>query len=112
MITIIGGQEWEQDMCRRVVEWCLDYFKIDCTIRLRLGPYRNCYGSCVEGTKEHSYDIEIAYNQGLRDIVATIVHEIVHVKQWETDKWKGDGEGEANAIQYWLTDKIWKEGII
>ena len=28
------------------------------------------------------------------NFVATVVHEMVHVMQWETDTWDGDGEAE------------------
>ena len=110
--TIIGGQEWEQDMCRRVIDWCMDYFYIDCKICLTLGPYRDCYGWCKEGKKEHTYDVFVAFNQDLRDYIATLVHELVHVKQWETGEWKGTGEKEAEKLQYKLTDKLWKNGTI
>jgi len=37
---------------------------------------------------------------------------MVHVMQWETGKWSGEGEREANKLQYKLTDKLWKEGIL
>jgi hypothetical protein len=32
--------------------------------------------------------------------------------QWETGIWKGTGEREASNLQYKLTDKLWKEGIL
>ena len=54
----------------------------------------------------------VAFNQDLRDYIATLVHELVHVKQWETNKWTGDGEKEAEKLQYKLTDKLWKNGIL
>jgi hypothetical protein len=37
---------------------------------------------------------------------------MVHVKQWEKNRWNGDGEAEAERLQYKLTDKMWKEGIL
>ena len=113
MIKVTGGQQWERDMSHRVIEWCMNhYFNLDCDIRLRLGPYKDCYGSCTEGEREHSYEIEVAYNQDLRDFIATIVHEMVHVRQWETGEWEGDGEEECEENQYKITDKIWKDNVL
>ena len=66
----------------------------------------------VRRRDEGGYDIEINFNQSLRDFVATIVHEMVHVKQYATGKWKGTGEREASNLQYKLTDKLWKENIL
>ena len=61
---------------------------------------------------EHSYRIMVAHYQSVRDFVATLVHELIHVKQWETGKWTGNGEKECERLQYKLTDKIWKKGIL
>ena len=52
--------------------------------------------------------IKVCTNQSLRDFVATVMHELVHVQQWETGVWKGDGEEEAEKRQYKLADEYWK----
>ena len=102
----------------KVIDWCLEHFEITPDIKLKLGDYKDfkCWGQCYEGedspSGENHYIVEIAKNQTLRDFVATIVHEMVHVKQWETDSWKGEGEAEANSLQYKLTDKLWKENLL
>ena len=102
----------------KVIDWCLEEFGIYADIKLKLGDYKDfkCWGQCYEGedspSGENHYIVEIAKNQTLRDFVATIVHEMVHVKQWETDSWKGEGEAEANSLQYKLTDKLWKENLL
>ena len=98
----------------KVIDWCLEEFGIYAYINLKLGDYNDfkCWGQCYEGHGKHHYTVEIAKNQTLRDFVATIVHEMVHVKQWETDIWKGEGEAEANSLQYKLTDKLWKENLL
>jgi len=98
----------------KVIDWCLEEFGIYASIKLKLGDYSDfkCWGQCYEGHSEHRYTIEIAKNQTLRDFVATVVHEMVHVKQWETGSWKGEGEAEANRLQYKLTDKLWKDNVL
>ena len=97
----------------KVVDWCLEEFEIYAYIKLKLGDYSDfkCWGQCSQGRKDH-YTIEIAKDQTLRDFVATVVHEMVHVKQWVTNKWLGDGEAEAEMLQYKLTDKLWKENLL
>ena len=113
-ISVAGGEQHERDMTRIVVSWCINHFNLDVhktDINVLLRTYTDCYGTCVDND-EGGYDIEINFNQPLRDFVATIVHEMVHVKQYVTGKWKGTGEQEASNLQYKLTDKLWKENIL
>ena len=98
-------------MTRIVVSWCINHFNLDAHISVSLGAYTDWYGTCIDND-DGGYDIEISFNQSLRDFIATIVHEMVHVKQYVTGKWKGTGEQEANRLQYKLTDRIWKEGVV
>mgnify|MGYP000451013090 CR=1 FL=1 len=103
-----------KNIADKVVEWCCVYYELDAIIKLKVGKYSDfgCWGTCTEGTKENYYNIEIAKDQSLRGFVATVVHEMIHVKQWETGKWKGTGEQEASNLQYKLTDKLWKENLL
>ena len=113
-ITVKGGLPHERDMTRSIVSWCMNHFNLDVhktSINVLLWPVPDCMGTCVDND-EGGYDIEINFNQSLRDFVATIVHEMVHVKQYVTGEWKGTGEREANKLQYKLTDKLWKENIL
>ena len=113
-VKVTGGYQHERDMTRIVVSWCINHFKLDVhntDINVSLEENINCNGTCVDND-EGGYDIEINVNQSIRDFVATIVHEMVHVKQYVTGKWKGTGEREASDLQYKLTDKLWKENIL
>jgi uncharacterized protein YjaZ len=104
---------YEKEIATKVIKWCIEHFNLNCySIRLEIKPYEDCCGSCTEGEKEHSYVIFVASDQPLRDFVATIVHEMIHVNQWETGKWEGDGEKEAEKLQYKLTDVLWKENVL
>ena len=84
-----------------------------------LGDYDDldCWGECTQGKArqrgEHNqYCIRICTQQSLRDLIATVCHEMVHVQQWETNKWRGDGEVEAENRQYILADELWNEGVL
>jgi hypothetical protein len=106
------GNEHEQFMIHGVVDWCINHFDLgDVDINIELKMMEDCWGTCVDND-DGGYDIEISINQSLRDIVATITHEMVHVKQYVTGEWQGEGEREANKLQYELADQIWNEDIL
>tara|TARA_R100000008_G_C3516731_1_gene131721 strand:+ start:317 stop:661 length:345 start_codon:yes stop_codon:yes gene_type:complete len=114
MIRISSGRKHEKQLIEKTIKWCMNKFRlknIDITVRVDT-KYKDCWGSCIEGSRENSYIITVVNKQTIRDFVATIVHEMVHVKQYQTGKWKGDGEREAEKLQYKLTDKLWKENIL
>ena len=85
-------------------------------IVVNIQRYRDikCHGQIqewdVEGSKT-DYCIDLDYEQDLRDFVATIMHELVHLQQYETGEWKGDGEKECERRQYELADEFWKQGL-
>ena len=113
-IKITGKiEKYEQFMVHSIINWCINHFKLegDVDINIELKKMDDYDGSCVDNDNG-GYDIEINFNQSLRDVVATITHEMVHVKQYITDKWQGKGEREANKLQYKLADQIWKENIL
>ena len=113
MIRVNGGTKLHKEMTTKVAKWVLKHYGLKNTILfIQLRPYEDCWGYCVEGRTEHSYRIMVAHDQSVRDFVATLVHELIHVKQWETGKWTGNGEKECERLQYKLTDKIWKKGIL
>ena len=109
---IAGGKKYQKDIAKKTIEWCMESFSLDVAINIKLEKHKDCWGYCLEASDGHPYTIMIATNQSIRDFVATIVHEMIHVMQWETGVWKGSGEREANRLQFKLTDKIWKENII
>ena len=102
-------------LASKVIEWCRDFFSIseDITINFKLDLYEDldCWGVC-EQMDDKVYIISVSSDQSLRDFVATTVHEVVHVKQWETGVWDGDGETEAKKLEYEVTDRMWLEGVI
>ena len=107
----------DEKYCKNVVMYMLNkYYDLEKTrVQVHLNyNYEDldCYGMCVEGVVPHTYIIHVARDQTLRDWVATLVHEMVHVNQWETGEWTGDGEKEAERLQYEITDQLWKEGVL
>jgi hypothetical protein len=110
---------------RKLVEDIIDWFltKFDLhdpshSIKINLSNYDKlqCWGETFQvddlDLNRREYVISIATDQGLRDFIATLMHELVHLHQWERDEWEGDGEKEAEDKQYGLADEYWKEGLI
>ena len=99
---------------RKVIEWFLKKYKLECTVKLKLVAYESidCWGATEEGKKRGEYFIWVAKDQALREFIATLIHELVHVKQYEKKKWSGTGEAEANRLQYKLADRVWIDGVI
>ena len=83
------------------------------TIKVGLVTFKDieCWGECLEG-KDVDYTIDLSTDQPIRDYIATVMHEMIHLRQWETNKWDGDGESEASLFEYILADDFWTCGII
>ena len=72
----------------------------------------NCHGQIQEWDNEKTdYGIDLNYEQDLREFVSTLMHELVHLQQYETGEWVDDGEGEADNRQYDLADEFWEQGL-
>jgi hypothetical protein len=106
-IRVRSGTPAQRRAVRMAVKWCIDYMGLGgVTVNVSLGPYADCWGHCDEGDGESEYDVFIATDQGLRNLIATVTHEMVHVEQWETGTWEGDGEEEAEERQFRLADRV------
>jgi hypothetical protein len=120
MIIIRGGKKHERDAAEKIIQWCFDNkvvvrHGIDIDMKICKYSTYKCWGTCVDSFNDidmSSFDITIANDQSIRDFVATIIHEMVHVNQYITGEWDGDGESEAEYWQYKLADKFWKEGVL
>jgi hypothetical protein len=118
VIEIKGGTQSEKTIAVKVIDWCLDHFNLGwygININMEICKYKTykCWGTCVDDEEEYNeFHLTIANDQSIRDFVATITHEMIHVKQYATGKWRGDGEKECERLQYKLADKLWNEGIL
>ena len=99
------------EMWEDVVRWCcqmmeLEGLTINVYLRDEYSEIKCCGDS--EQVNDTEYNIRIFTGQSLRDFVATITHEMVHIEQWVKNEWSGDGEKEAEDRQYELADAYWK----
>ena len=105
----------KNEVAEKVVCWFKNEMNLHCEVVLRssVSTELGCWGmSWPCERKQNVYHVSVSIDQSMRDFVATLIHEMVHVKQWVTDKYMGDGENEAVRIQYELADKLWKDGVI
>lgn len=117
LIQIKGGKKFERDIADKTISWCIKRLglskmhtlKIDVIIKPIL---KDCFGYCEKIDDNRSFKIVVENNQTLRDFVMTIVHEMVHVKQYARKEWLMDGEPESWGVQEMLTDELWKENIL
>ena len=99
----------------KVIDWLSDYWDVHPEVIFYPVYHKQikCCGQSYEHDWElNTYVIEVSIDQSLRDFIATVVHEMVHVKQWLRQSWWRDGEREAEKLQYKLADMFWKEGLI
>ena len=104
----LGSRCWYESI-EDVVRYCCHRMELEgLDISVKLEESANCCGESWQKTATE-YGMRICTNQNLRDVVATICHEMVHVQQWVKDEWQGDGEKEAEDRQFKLADDYWKK---
>ena len=119
VVEIKGGTQSEKSIAVKVIDWCFEkgiVTKSNIDINMEILEDNDCWGSCIESDgirlDTEGFDITISNEQSVRDFIATIMHEMIHVNQYITGEWEGDGEKEAEDRQYKLTDKFLKEILI
>tara|TARA_R100000697_G_C5379636_1_gene179654 strand:- start:41 stop:463 length:423 start_codon:yes stop_codon:yes gene_type:complete len=102
----LGSRCWYH-IIEDVVRYCCYRMELEeLDIIVKLEENSNCCGESWQKSA-NKYGMRICTKQSLRDIIATICHEMVHVQQWVDDAWNGDGEREAEDRQYQLADDYW-----
>ena len=106
----------EKTIAQKTIKWCINRLGLsrirNLNILMEISTLKDCWGTCEEGNKDRSYIITIDSGQSIRNYVMTIVHEMIHVKQYVRNEWTGDGEKEAEKLEEELTDELWKENIL
>ena len=142
-VFVKGGLKWQREMVQRLAEWTLQellprHRKVDVQIILKDLTKDGVEGWCME-EDDRLFVVQVEKNQSLRDLVTTVVHELIHVKQYvkremvdyydrkaqaRKIRWKtsvyGYGtayhrqpwEKEAFKLQEVYADRAWNEGVI
>ena len=107
-VKIRGGKSYEREYVEKSVAWCMKRLGLNTLHTLELTvvikPLDDCCGWCKP--------VGEANNQSLRNFVMTVVHEMIHVKQYARNEWLIDGEPEAWGSQEILTDELWLADVL
>ena len=117
MATIRGGKQHHRDIAQTTIDWAisrlgLSEFEFD--IILTIKSLDGYFGECYPARDAHRprYIIKINPDQSLRNFIGTIVHEMIHVRQYLEGEWTHDGERECGELEMLLTDELWRQGLI
>jgi len=82
-VTVIGGRVKEREIAEKTVYWCIRKLMprmrtLDIT--LQLGKI-DAYGYCLQET-DREYTLSIQRDLSLFDLISTVCHEMIHVKQY------------------------------
>ena len=136
-VRVTGGSKFQREIVYKVIEWTIKRLKLarmsSLYIYVVLKKLRGVDGYCsMEDDTRRMFTIEIHKNLKLRQLIMTLIHEMVHVKQFarnEMDdfpingrqRWKSGSvpesinyddmpwEKEATRLQKKLTDEFWRE---
>lgn len=99
-ISVSGGKVKEREIVEAAVQWCikkmmprLRTLDIEVTIK----NLDQAMGYCLEGETNRQFELEIKKGMSLYDLISTVCHEMVHVKQYA----KGELRYKASGVQQW-----------
>lgn len=83
-VVVIGGSKTEKQVVEKAVQWCIKKLlprvrTLDIEVRIRK---LNVCGYCLEGDTNRKFELEIKKGMKLYDLISTVCHEMVHVKQY------------------------------
>lgn len=114
----IGGRLIHRDIAATTVDWFAKWMMHDTDrviIQIRIQKLTDSWGWASQRIdteqREKIYLIALDQRQALRSFVQTLIHELMHIRQYERGSWIGDGEAEAESSEV-LADAIWLSGLI
>ena len=138
IVGVTGSNKTKRDIAYNVVHYMIKQLmprlrNIENEVKLT-ALTGDAGGYCLMGDTNRDFELEIDKNLNIKDLVMTLCHEMVHVKQYvrkEMDDWNGlavarwknktvlpntnyydlPWEKEAYELQAKLAKMCWKEGI-
>lgn len=106
-VKVRGGQKHIKQVVEKTTYWCIKkllprYRTLDIEVNLKdLQKKEKVFGYCFEEDK-NTFTLEIDKNLSLFDLVSTVCHEMVHVKQYAKGEMIDNGWG---AVR-WKTRQV------
>lgn len=108
---LVGGEKYQRDAVLAAAEWFATLNpESAAVVSVELCTVEGAWGWC-EQLDGGGYSIALDNRSGLRLLLQTLMHELQHVRQFESDEWIGDGEEQAAAAEV-LADAAWLIGLI
>ena len=84
-IEVVGGSKSQKKHTQKMVEFCASILmprlhNLDITVNLT--KPKGAMGYCLELDDKRTFELEIDRTQPLRQLLETVAHEMVHVKQY------------------------------
>lgn len=98
-IEVTGGKAKEREIVEATVAWCIKKMMprmrtLD--IEVAIKNTGEAMGYCLEGDTNRQFQLEIKKGMNLFDLISTVCHEMVHVKQYA----KGELRHRYNGQQW------------
>ena len=110
LINVVGGSKSQKKHAQGMVEFCVKTLMPRmCTldITVRLCKPQGAMGYCLETDNNRTFEIELDKTQSMRNLLETLAHEMVHVKQYargelnpKIDCWMGKTYN-PKKVSYW-----------
>ena len=109
-VEVIGGSKSQKKHAQSMVEFCAKILMprmrtLDITVKL-CNP-QGAMGYCLETDNDRTFEIELDKTQSMRNLLETLAHEMVHVKQYarrelnpKVDCWMGKTYN-PKKVSYW-----------
>ena len=99
MITINGGTTSQREYAFSMASFVCNKFGINPDIEINFRRLTNCttLGGCVQ-LDDNEYEVDIKRSLRLREMLTTLAHELVHVKQYELGQLTQNSD---NDFDYW-----------
>lgn len=84
VVEVIGGKAKEREIVKNTIHWCIQKLLPRVrTLEIEVELTKcNAYGYVLCTDNHKSFEIEIRKGMKLYDIISTVCHEMVHVKQY------------------------------
>ena len=137
ILRVTGGTKYQREVAEKVVYWATKKLGIHrmrtLYVQAVLTKIKNADGYCsMEDDEKRTFTIEVDKTLKLRQLIMTLIHEMVHVKQFARNEMidrpingryrlksktvsqntpyeKMPWEREASRLQEKLTDEFWRE---
>jgi len=84
-VIVTGGKKFERDIVEQTVAFCIRKMMprlrtLD--IEIKVKNLKDAMGYCMMGDTNRDFELEIKSGMGMYDLISTVCHEMVHVKQY------------------------------